>query len=115
MPVRARDAVVNDNEPGSVQKSAPRESQICVHIQLPFAVEISCPARNAESSPAYAPYFSRWTISNTNSEKYMIVLRCLLDVSGQFLGRPLSTLETSALRSDIIEIAALCDLFPAGV
>jgi len=41
----------------------------------------------------------------------MIVLRCLLDVSGQFLGRPLSTLETSALRSDINEIAALSDLF----
>src|SRR6516165_6664477 len=40
MPVRARDAVVNDNEPGSVQKPAPRESQIGIHIQLRwFAVE----------------------------------------------------------------------------
>jgi hypothetical protein len=36
MPVRARDAVVNDDEPGSVQKSAPRESQIGVHIQAPL-------------------------------------------------------------------------------
>ena len=36
MPVRARDAVVNDNEPGSVQKPASRESQIGVHIQLPL-------------------------------------------------------------------------------
>jgi len=45
----------------------------------------------------------------------MIALRCLLDVSDQFLGRALSTLETSALRSDIIEIAALSDLFLAGV
>ena len=77
--------------------------------------KISCPARNAESSPAHAPYFSRWTISNTNSKKHMIALRCLLDVSDQFLGRALSTLETSALRSDIIEIAALSDLFLAGV
>ena len=42
MPARARDAVVNDNEPGLVQKSAPRESQIGVHIQLRwFAIEKS--------------------------------------------------------------------------
>jgi hypothetical protein len=36
VPVGARDAVVNENEPGSVQKSAPRESQIGVYIQLPL-------------------------------------------------------------------------------
>src|SRR5262249_4375561 len=100
MPVHARDAVVNDNEPGSVQKSAPRESQIGVHIQLRwFAVENLLPARNVESSPAHAPYFSRATvrtalarerlppntrtISNTNSKKCMIALRCLLDESDQ--------------------------------
>src|SRR5262249_5772636 len=36
MPVRAWDAVVNDNEPGSPRKSAPCESQIGVHIQAPL-------------------------------------------------------------------------------
>ena len=32
--VRARDTVVNENKPGSVQKSARGESQIGVHIHL---------------------------------------------------------------------------------
>ena len=61
--------------------------------------KISCPVRNAESSPAHARYFSRGdssdragaraippntrTISNTNSKKCMIALRCLLDESDQ--------------------------------
>src|SRR5215831_3386837 len=100
MPGRARDAVVNDNEPGSVQKPAPRESQIGVHIQLRwFAVENLLPCwERREFSRSRSIFLegdssdragtraippNTRTISNTNSKKCMIALRCLLDESGQ--------------------------------
>ena len=103
-----RDAVVNDNEPGSVQKPAPRESQIGVHIQLRwFAVEnlLLCWERrefsrsrsiflegdSSDRAGTRAIPPNTRTISNTNSKKFIIVLR--LDESDDASGRPLSTPE----------------------
>jgi hypothetical protein len=54
-------------------------------------------------------------LSNTNSKKFMIALRCLLMKATNRLGRPLRTPETSALTSDTIMIGATSDLFLAGV
>ena len=124
MPVRAWDAVVNDNEPGSVQKPTPRESQIGVHIQLRwFAVEnlLLCWERrefsrsrsiflegdSSDRAGTRAIPPNTRTISNTNSKKFMIALRCLLDESDQCVR------SAASLKSDTTMIGATSDLFLA--
>ena len=111
MPVRAWDAVVNDNEPGSVQKPAPRESQIWIHIQIRwFAVEnlLLCWERrefsrscsiflegdSSDRAGTRAIPPNTRTISNTNSKKFMIALRCLLGKATNVLVRPLLSNQT---------------------
>src|SRR5215469_5789645 len=105
-PVHARDAVVNDNEPGSVQKSAPRESQIGVHIQLRwFAVENLLPARNISRGRQFGP---RWHESDSAQHEDH-----LKHEQQEVHDRSPVSARTSALRSDTTMIGATSDLFLA--